>query len=177
MSDRARSKCDFVCCHLTNGFGISGGGGKVCVYHKTFSFLSSAVSQEHSFFGCKLCPQHFCDPIFALLLAIKVVALPQCLLLPMLCSALSWFWLLLPFTLLRLVLLHVLQQNPGCPFSVLSNGSGSWHCSISDHVWSEHLFRPCLAASVSICELPDAAFPSVWLLGCFPSLGRTCCHT
>lgn len=161
MSDNERQGQGQVClCVLPSGLGFR--GGVKSVYHKTFSFLSSTVSQEHFFSGCRLCLQHFRDPMLALLLPTKVVALPQGLLFPMLHSALSWFCLLLPCTLLRLALLRVLQQNLGCPFSVLSNGNGSWHCSISDHVWSENPFRPCLAASVSSQML----LPH--LCGCWP---------
>lgn len=152
MSDRAGSKYDFVCCHLTKRFGISGGWGKVCVYHKTFLFLSSAVFQEHSFSGCKLCPPHFCDPLLTPLPATKLVALPQGISLPMLHSAPSWVCLLLPLTLLRLMLLCVLQQSLGCAFSVLSNGNGSWHCSISGHVWASDQTVSCC---LGIRELPD----------------------
>ena len=82
-SNRARSKCNFVRCHLTNGFGISR-RREVHVYHKMFSFLSSAVLQARSFSGCRLHSRCFCGPVLAPLLATellcpKVTPCPCCI--------------------------------------------------------------------------------------------------
>lgn len=50
-----------------------GAEGEVNVYHKTFSFLSSAVYHTHSFSGCKLCFKPFRSPVLSPLLATELI--------------------------------------------------------------------------------------------------------
>lgn len=56
-------------------------------------------------------------------------------------------------------LLPVLQHSPGCTFSVLSDGNGSWRCSISGRVCllPEYLQapRPCLPVCVAAGLFPQ----------------------
>lgn len=113
MNKKVRSKQNFVLCPLTNGFGILWGKeGEVHVYHKTLSFLSSAVFHTHSFSGCRLCLQHFCSSVLAPLLATE---------------------LLCPTVTRSHAVSHM---SCVAQFSVPPGGNGSWCCSVSDRVWS-----------------------------------------